>query len=143
MRHLESRATAVATTCALLSLVVAAVATAGRGHEGSLLKVQLREMSVAVSAKSVDPGKVTFAVKNAGNVEHELVVMRSPASGKLQVSHFKVGEKTLVGEVEGIAPGKTGRGTFTLKPGKYFLICNIAGHYQLGMATELMVGKRG
>ena len=142
MRRID-RATAAATACALIALAATAVASAGRSTSTHTLRVELKEMSVAVSAKSVAAGKVTFEVKNLGAVDHELVIMRSPASGKLKLSHFKVDEATLVAEVHDVAPGKTGRGTFALKPGKYFLICNIVGHYQLGMAAALNVVSAG
>jgi uncharacterized cupredoxin-like copper-binding protein len=133
------RVLAGAAASALVLLAAAAVATASRGDARPTLQVQLREMAIAVNAKSVPAGKVTFSVTNAGRVDHELVIMRAPASGRLRLAHFKAGEETSVGEVHEIAPGKTGRGTFTLKPGTYFLICNIAGHFQLGMVTELKV----
>jgi uncharacterized cupredoxin-like copper-binding protein len=122
---------------------VAATAAAGRSQSGSTLKVQLKEMSVTVSAATVPAGTVTFSVANTGNVDHEFLIMRVPTSGKLLLSHFRVSERTLVGEVHEIKPGKTGHGTFSLKPGKYFLICNIAGHYQLGMIAPLTVLRAG
>ena len=42
-----------------------------------------------------------------------------------------------------IAPGTTGWTTITLPPGRYELICNIAGHYAAGMYAALdVVGNR-
>jgi uncharacterized cupredoxin-like copper-binding protein len=135
----SNRVLAGAAASALVLLAAAAVATASRGDARPTLQVQLREMAIAVNARSVPAGKVTFSVTNAGRVDHELVIMRAPASGRLRLAHFKASEETSVGEVHEIAPGKTGRETFTLRPGTYFLICNIAGHFQLGMVTELKV----
>ena len=39
----------------------------------------------------------------------------------------------------GIAAGATGWTTVNLKPGRYELLCNIAGHYVPGMFTQLTV----
>ena len=39
----------------------------------------------------------------------------------------------------GIAPGTSGWTTLTLPPGRYELICNIAGHYGAGMYAVLDV----
>lgn len=39
----------------------------------------------------------------------------------------------------GIAAGATGWTTVNLKPGRYELLCNIAGHYGAGMFTQLTV----
>jgi uncharacterized cupredoxin-like copper-binding protein len=66
------------------------------------------------------------------------VVVRRPSSGTLPVARYKADEHGLnLGEIEGIAPGKSGRITLTLKRGRYLLICNVAGHYQLGMKTAI------
>ena len=40
---------------------------------------------------------------------------------------------------DGILPATTGWTTVTLTPGRYELLCNIAGHYGAGMYTELDV----
>lgn len=39
----------------------------------------------------------------------------------------------------GIAPGATGWTTINPPPGRYELICNVAGHYAAGMYAELDV----
>jgi uncharacterized cupredoxin-like copper-binding protein len=43
------------------------------------------------------------------------------------------------GEGDGIAPGESGWVTLQLAPGRYELICNLAGHYAAGMWTTLVV----
>jgi uncharacterized cupredoxin-like copper-binding protein len=58
----------------------------------------------------------------------------------LPVVKFKADEEGLViGEIEEFAPGKTGRITLNLKRGRYLLICNVVGHYMLGMTREFRV----
>jgi uncharacterized cupredoxin-like copper-binding protein len=135
------RVLAVATAAgALLATVgvVVAVASSGSKSLASTAQVVVTEMSVSAKPSVVQAGKVTFVVRNAGNVVHELVVVRG--TGRLPVSHFKANEAGRdVGEIEDIEPGKAKRFTLTLKPGKYTLICNVAGHYMLGMRSVLTV----
>ena len=85
-------------------------------------------------------GKVTFTVKNKGDMEHEMVVIKTstPAS-KLKVSGNRASEKGSVGELEDIAGGKSKKLTLTLKKGHYALICNVKGHYMGGMHADLTV----
>jgi uncharacterized cupredoxin-like copper-binding protein len=129
---------------AALALLVAATATAfaafGASSSGATVKVTLKEMKVVSATKTVPAGKVTFMIRNAGSVEHEFVVLRF-SGGRLPVKHFKAAENEpdVIGEAEDIEPGKTARLRLTLKPGRYLLFCNIAGHYQLGMARVLRV----
>ena len=80
-------------------------------------------------------------VKNVGKLEHEMVVMKTniPA-GKLPVNaKGRVPEKGVVGEAGDIKPGQTKKVTLTLKPGKYVLLCNLAGHYKAGQYAAFNV----
>jgi uncharacterized cupredoxin-like copper-binding protein len=124
-------------------LAVAAVATlvpAASALAGGSTKVTLDEFSVKSSPASISSGKVSFSVKNAGDDEHELVVLKtSTKASKLKVSGGRVSEKGAVGEVEDIAGGKTKKLTLKLKKGHYVLLCNIPGHYQQGMRRDLTV----
>ena len=45
----------------------------------------------------------------------------------------------LVDEAEDIAPGTLTHLTVDLTPGRYVLVCNIAGHYSAGMRLGLTV----
>jgi uncharacterized cupredoxin-like copper-binding protein len=89
---------------------------------------------------SQSAGKVTFVVRNVGTVEHEMVVIRRDA-GALPVHAYRASETGAFDEVEELERGKSGRLTVALKPGRYLLVCNIAGHYQLGMSTVLKVAQ--
>jgi uncharacterized cupredoxin-like copper-binding protein len=132
-----------AAACLALVCVTVALARNARGVEtargaGTTVRVVEKEMSTSASPTVVKSGDVTFAVRNAGTTEHELVVLAGV--GKLPVSHFKAVEsRKNLGEVEDILPGKTKSFTLTLKPGKYTLLCNVVGHYMLGMHTVLTV----
>jgi uncharacterized cupredoxin-like copper-binding protein len=139
MRASRSAVAATTILCAAGGLATAFPGTAA--PRGTVVKVTEKEMVILASPKSVPEGKVTLTVTNRGTVEHELVVMRwngSPRS--VPVSHYKADEgKRVLGEVPELAPGKTGKVTLTLRSGKYVLICNVPGHYMLGMATPLTV----
>jgi uncharacterized cupredoxin-like copper-binding protein len=66
---------------------------------------------------------------NQGKVEHALVV--SEPSGKRDWIHLHA------------APGATDAGTFQIDvPGRYKLLCTVAGHTEAGMVGELVVKAR-
>lgn len=87
---------------------------------------------------------------NVGVIAHELVVLplRSAQGigARATGSDGKVDETGSVGEVsascaqgagDGLRPGSTGWATLTLPAGRYELLCNLPGHYEAGMYTEL------
>jgi uncharacterized cupredoxin-like copper-binding protein len=124
----------------LLGASTAGAVSLLKGSKGSVLKVSLKEMRVIAASSQVASGKVTFVIRNGGQIEHELVVVKSSGRSKLPVKGYKAVEGNgNVGEVEGVMPGKSKRLTLNLKKGTYFLICNELGHYQLGMRTMLRV----
>jgi uncharacterized cupredoxin-like copper-binding protein len=121
---------------ALLVTMLGVVAARGSGR-GSTVAVSEKEMAISVKPAVVAAGRVTFVVRNTGTIEHEMVVVRG--AKKLKVKGFEAEETVSPGEVEGVKPDKAKRLTLNLKPGKYLLICNIPGHYMLGMSTVLTV----
>jgi uncharacterized cupredoxin-like copper-binding protein len=137
MRQVYSGAAAAA-CLACVGLAATAVALAGGGR-GASVGVTLNEMAISLSESRVPAGKVTFVARNAGKTEHELVVLRMPSSGNFRVAAFKAEELGKIGEIDGVLPGKTRRATLALQPGRYIVICNVPGHYQLGMRAELVV----
>lgn len=110
-----------------------------------------RMMTVLVSPNSVAAGTVSFRVWNAGTIVHELVIMPIPAGGpgsRSIGSDGKVSEDGSLGEAssscdagagEGIRPGAQGWVTLQLAPGSYELMCNLPGHYAMGMYAGLTV----
>ena len=117
------------------ALCITALALAG----GQTLSVKLTEYRVTPATHTIDAGKVTFSVKNAGTMEHELVVIRTTTkAAKLPIVHGKASQKGSVGTVT-VAPKATTKLTLTLKKGHYVLICNIGQHYMAGMRTDLTV----
>jgi iron uptake system component EfeO len=86
--------------------------------------IETKEYSFTPSAITVPAGQVTFAVKSAGNEEHEFEIFKG---------------ETVVDEIEGILPGLTKELTVTLASGEYTFVCKLNGHDQLGMKGTLTV----
>jgi uncharacterized cupredoxin-like copper-binding protein len=100
----------------------------------------LQEFSITPSSTTARAGSVTFAVRNAGHVPHELVVIRTdkPASALLGPGGRAV-EDGNVGETGDLAPGATKSVKLKLTPGHYALICNLPGHYAAGQHVDFTV----
>jgi uncharacterized cupredoxin-like copper-binding protein len=109
-------------------------------------------MGLDTDHASVPHGSVSFLVANAGKVNHEMAILPLAHSQVVGTRSFdgeaKVDEAGVLGEAsnsggegagEGIAPGASGWVTVTLTPGRYELVCNLAGHYVSGMSAELTV----
>ena len=130
---------AVLGALAVLLVPVAAVSTAVAASSKTV-KVTESEFKVSPSPKSVSAGKVTFSVKNSGDVEHELVVIKtSTAASKLKVSNGRASDNGAVKAIHDIASGKSKSASVTLKKGHYVLLCNIPGHYGQGMRADFTV----
>jgi uncharacterized cupredoxin-like copper-binding protein len=105
---------------------------------------------------TVPAGQVSFRALNTGWLNHELVVLplaQNQLPGQRVIGRDgKVDEAGSLGEASrtcgadkgdeqssnpGISLGASGWTTIVLPPGRYELICNIAGHYGAGMYTEL------
>ena len=123
---------AVALTALATSIGAADAGAVDAKATAKTVRIVLKEFKLTPSFKSVPAGKVTFVVRNAGTIEHELVVVRTNrAPGTLPVQASKAKVKDLA-EVRDIQPGQTRRLTVTLTAAKYVLLCNIAGHYKAG-----------
>jgi uncharacterized cupredoxin-like copper-binding protein len=102
-------------------------------------------MGIKLSTSTVPAGIVTFDVTNdAKALVHEMIVAPVKNVNKplpYNKKEMKVNEDAAghLGEVAELEPGKSGALTLTMKPGRYILYCNIAGHYALGMWTLLTV----
>jgi uncharacterized cupredoxin-like copper-binding protein len=92
----------------------------GAAETTSAVTVQAKEIEykITLSTHKVHHGTITFVVKNAGKIAHNLTIQ----GGK---------------HTANIAPGKTAKLTVTLKKGAYTLYCSVPGHRQLGMVTKL------
>lgn len=114
-------------------------------------------MGLYATPSTVPAGRVSLRVTNTGTLNHEVVVLPlapDRSAGQRPVgADGKVDETGGLGEASrtcgadagaesadpGISPGAIGWTTLTLEPGRYELLCNIAGHYGAGMYTQLAV----
>jgi len=102
----------------------------------------MTDYKITVNVPSVRAGKIKIGVRNIANMEHSFQVLKTDlAPDKLPVdgASAKAKEDGKVGEIPSIVVGKSAAVTLDLAAGKYVFICNIAGHYQLGMHTGFTV----
>jgi len=104
-----------------------------------------KTMGVTTDLPSIKAGDVTFDVTNTSrDMVHEMIVMPM-APGEKEVpyktSDMRIDEDAAgaIGEVSELDPGHSGKLTLRLQPGIYMLVCNIPGHYVLGMWTHFKV----
>ena len=103
-----------------------------------------KDFAISVANANAKAGSVTFGVTNSGPSVHEFVVFKSDlAEDKLpmKADGTAVDEAgagvTHIDEIENIAKDATKTLTVTLAAGNYVLICNLPGHYKLGMHAKL------
>lgn len=101
-------------------------------------------MGIKLSTESVKAGDITFEVTNSSkDTIHEMVVFPYTAGEEFPYSESesRIDEEAAghLGEVSELEPGQSGALRISLKPGKYALVCNIAGHYMNGMWAILTV----
>jgi uncharacterized cupredoxin-like copper-binding protein len=101
-------------------------AAAPSGGGGQTIQVKEAEYKLTPSSLTVaKPGKVTFEVTNAGQIDHAL-----------EVEGNGVEEETST-----ISPGSSAKLTVDLsKNGTYEVYCPIDGHRSMGMEAKLVVG---
>jgi uncharacterized cupredoxin-like copper-binding protein len=103
-------------------------------------------MLLTPSPDSVGAGEITFEVTNSGDRLHEFAIFKTD----LAIDQLPTNESgseviedgpglTLIGEIEDIQPGDTMTLTVTLDAGNYALICNVKGHYRMGMRSAFTV----
>jgi uncharacterized cupredoxin-like copper-binding protein len=111
----------------------------------TLADVDANTMLLTPSPATAPAGEVTFEVTNSGTQEHEFVVIQSDlALDDLPfddaADEVIEDELTVVDEIEGVMPGETKTLTVTLAEGTYALICNLEGHFRMGMRSAFTVG---
>jgi uncharacterized cupredoxin-like copper-binding protein len=132
----------VAALLTLALLVVSCAQPAADAPAGSQVVAELADSKITVNVPSVKAGRIKIGVRNLGTMEHSFLVLKTDlAQDKLPTdpASAKAKEDGKVGEIASIPAGKSASVTIDLVPGKYVFICNIAGHYQLGMHTGFTV----
>lgn len=134
-------------------LVVAGSACAATPTQTIAIKLQdsssdpsITGMQIVLDRDTVKPGRVTFRADNLSKtLVHEVIVARDEGKKSLpyDAKRDEVIEKRVhpLGEIGDVPAGKSGTLTLDLKPGKYLLFCNEAGHYKAGMVTTLTVAR--
>lgn len=125
-----------------LAMTVAACAAASETIPPDVdVAVTMKDYKVELSVTTVKAGSVKFGVKNAGGMEHsfELIKTDLPFDKLPTAGDAKAREDGLVKQIKSIAVGRVSLVTAQLEAGNYVVICNVAGHYQLGMRTALIV----
>jgi len=125
-----------------LAVTVAACASAAENIPADVdVAVHMQDYKMILSVATVKAGTVRFGIKNEGSMEHSFELIRTdlPFDQLPTTGDSKAKEDGLIKQVKSIAVGKVSVVTADLAAGKYVVICNVAGHYQLGMRAALTV----
>jgi uncharacterized cupredoxin-like copper-binding protein len=134
----------------VLVLIAAGVATtalaarydAARARSVTTVKASEVEWGIKTSKKTSHAGKISFAVRNAGKLTHQFIVLRTNLPANKLPLHGTTVNLKKAGKVLGkinLAPGKNGHISLTLKTGHYVLLCNLPAHYQSGQHAAFQV----
>ena len=120
-------------------------------------KVRTARCQLAPFVDSAPAGDVTFRVKNLGTIEHEMIVLKTdtpfdqlpvtdagdpPAPVSPPAPTRSTKPTTSARPATPTSnPARPGPSPSTLTPGKYVLVCNLAGHYQMGMRAPFTVTR--
>jgi plastocyanin len=141
--HLTLRAVITKSPAPVLLCILLLVACGGpSAAAGSQVIVEMNDYTVAANVPSVKAGTIKIGVRNLATMEHNFEVIKTDiAADQLPVDPASAKAITVgkVGEIAKIPGGTSAAVTLDLAPGKYVFICNLAGHYQLGMHTAFIV----
>ena len=153
MRRLLAIGIAVVATGAIAGSVLAT----GGDSPGRALAVDLDEWTLTTSDSRVRAGTVAVAQTNSGQLDHELLIVRTRVAaddlpiglsgvrpslaGKLvygvEHSHHEGGQPPA--GAQHLRPSETRRAKVKLARGTYVLLCGLQGHYQSGQRAALTV----
>ena len=128
--------------------------TAGEGSPAStteapsgagVVNATEKDFSIALDPSTASGGQVAFEINNEGPSTHEFVVFKTdlapdalPVNEDGDVDEEGKGVQH-IDEVEDIAAGSTQSLDVSLDPGTYVVVCNLPGHYKLGMHAPFTV----
>src|SRR4051812_11439106 len=101
---------------------------------GTAVDVTLRDFRISMSRVRVSAGNVDLSVANLGPVNHEFILVRARTGAlPMREDGVTVDEdaltKSTVATLEPGPPGETRKLQVELAPGRYEIICNMAGHF--------------
>jgi uncharacterized cupredoxin-like copper-binding protein len=113
------------------------------GADGKVVRVSERDFKIS-APKHASAGIVVFHVHNKGPDDHEFIVVRTrdghlPLRADGVTANEELLSRATAGVLEPGKPGSLRELRLKLAPGRYMLICNMAGHYLGGMHAELVV----
>jgi uncharacterized cupredoxin-like copper-binding protein len=104
--------------------------------------VDMKEYAITVSPATFKAGTIKFGIRNIGTMVHDFDLIKTDlAFDKLPTDSgsAKAKEDGLVKQMINIAANRVTTLSADLAPGNYVIICNVAGHYQLGMRVAFKV----
>ena len=134
-----------AAAVAVIAIVASACGDGAPADTGDTpnLYVDLSDYRVVADHPSIAAGHVVIGIRNRrAAMAHELKIIKTDlAPDQLPVdgATAKAKEDGKVAELLNVTVGEYRKLVVELTPGKYVLICNVAGHYQLGMRAALTV----
>jgi len=131
---------------ASLVVVVIFAAMPAKGVAGDVA-VTLTNFRVAMPT-ALHPGRHTFAVTNSGTAPHELLVFRTDLPGNalpVGADGDVIEDSPLLvkvvdsGDASNPGASKSVPASQPFAPGHYVAVCNLPGHYRLGMWLNVTV----
>ena len=112
---------------------------------GPLLVVE-HDFALATNTSTVAAGSVAFNISNQGPSSHELLAFRTdlPEDQLPLGPDGRINEDALPKVLDtdtDLAAGTQRHLSESLAPGRYVLVCNLPGHYKLGMHTVITVTR--
>jgi uncharacterized cupredoxin-like copper-binding protein len=129
-------------TLGLCLLTLFATACSNDLDSGSttMIRATLSDSAIELDQSSVPSGTISISVTNEGSMVHEIEVFAGDQTD-LPVTQAVADTSSLdlVDEIEDIVPGTSVTIDLDLPAGEYVILCNLPGHYQMGMVTRLTV----
>ncbi len=104
--------------------------------------VEMKEYTATATPATIKAGTVKFGIRNSGTLVHQFDLIKTdlapdqlPIDGATATARADV----LVKQLKSIGAGVVATVSADLQPGRYVIICNVPGHYQLGMRTAFTV----
>jgi uncharacterized cupredoxin-like copper-binding protein len=158
MRVLRNPRLLLAATLGVVAIgVLAALAPASPEADDGVYEVRLLDGAIEPESRALAAGERVIEVTNAGSVEHELVLLRTPRpadrlpyglhgvsiglSGEPVIGedHSALGHDHAADDVLGLLSGESARYRVELRAGHYVLFCQSGNHYLSGEHAELTV----